>query len=216
MRSSLLVSMVFHVVALVALFWVRTTGTVVVPGPESVQVQLVDLGQLARPPRPAAEPVAEAPEAVLKPEPNETGVKLAPPPKPKKPTTPQTPAAPAPPEPQLPSAPAGNAGLRGEVSVDAANFEFTYYLLVLRNRVAAAWAPPAGLAPGGQEVRAVVFFRVTRGGQISEIRLERGSGASFFDQSAIRAITLANPMPPLPLGYPAPDLGVHFGFTYGG
>jgi protein TonB len=102
------------------------------------------------------------------------------------------------------------------VSVDAANFEFTYYLLVIRNRIAAVWAPPAGLTPGGQQVRAVVFFRINRSGELSEVRLERSSGIAFFDQSALRAVTLSGPMPPLPLGFSAPDLGVHFGFEYGG
>src|SRR5262249_48991261 len=129
---------------------------------------------------------------------------------------PETPPTPEPAAPQLPSAAAGTSGLRGDITVDAANFEFTYYLLVIRNRIAAAWAPPAGLASAGEAVRAVGFFRIGRSGRITETRLEQGSRIDFFDQSAIRAVTVANPMPPLPLGYGAPDLGVHFGFDYGG
>src|SRR5262245_54541212 len=215
MRSSVLVSSLCHLAVLLALFWARSVTTVTVPGPDAVQVQLVDLGQIQAPPRPAETAPTDVPDAKVKPEINETGVKLVMPKKQKKVVPEKAPAA-EPAAPQLPSAPAGTSGLRGDISVDAANFEFTYYLLVIRNRIAAAWAPPAGLASAGQAVRAVVFFRISRSGQITEIRLEQGSAIDFFDQSAIRAVTVANPMPPLPLGYNAPDLGVHFGFDYGG
>jgi hypothetical protein len=46
------------------------------------------------------------------------------------------------------------------------------------------------------------------------IALESSSGAEFFDRSATRAVTISNPLPPLPLGWTGGDLGVHFGFEY--
>ena len=76
------------------------------------------------------------------------------------------------------------------------------------------WAPPAGLANAGPAIRAMVFFRVRRDGSIQEIRLEAPSGVEFFDRSAVRAVQLGDPMPPLPEGYTGASLGVHFGFTY--
>jgi protein TonB len=218
MRSSVLGSALAHVLLLGVLFWVRTGAQLIVPGPDVVQVQLVELGRIGTPPAPAPRPAPKPQEreVQIKPSADETGVKLAPPArKPAKPGAEEKPTS-AGAVPQLPSAPVGSTGLRGELSVDAANFEFTYYLLVIRNRIASVWAPPAGLVTGGRQIRAVVFFRVTRSGELSEIRLERASGVPFFDQSALRAVTVANPMPPLPFGFAAPDLGVHFGFEYGG
>ncbi len=106
------------------------------------------------------------------------------------------------------------AGLSGDVAVDAGNFEFTYYLLLVRNRVSENWSPPAGLALHGQPVRAIVYFRIGRDGEVTGAALETASGAEFFDRSALRAVQLSTPMPPLPLGYEGADLGVHFGFEY--
>ena len=118
------------------------------------------------------------------------------------------------PDVQLPYAAVGSAGLRGAVAVDDANFEFSYYLALVRNRIAGNWSPPAGLTHGGEPVRAVLYFRIHRDGRVDATRLETGSGVEFFDRSALRAITLSDPLPPLPLGYSGSDLGVHFGFEY--
>jgi protein TonB len=108
----------------------------------------------------------------------------------------------------------GPAGLRGEVAVEAGNFEFTYYLLLVRSRVAENWSPPAGLVTRGQPVKAVVYFVIDREGEVTGIRLETASGAEFFDRSALRAVVLSVPLPHLPLGFAGADLGVHFGFEY--
>jgi TonB family protein len=145
----------------------------------------------------------------------ETGVKIQPEtPRKKKKEPPREEKPPAPESPALPSAAVGSAGLRGDVSVDAMDFEFTYYLVLVRNRIAANWTPPAGLATGGRRVRAVVAFRISRGGELGSVRLEEGSGLEFFDRSAYRAVVLSDPLPPLPLGFAAPELGVHFGFDW--
>jgi protein TonB len=114
----------------------------------------------------------------------------------------------------LPAAPAGPAGLTGEVAVDTGDFEFTYYLLLVRNRVAENWSPPTGLAMRGQPVHAVVRFRITREGEVTGAVIERASGMEFFDHSALRAVMVSDPLPPLPLGFTGEDLGVHFGFEY--
>jgi TonB family protein len=113
----------------------------------------------------------------------------------------------------LPYAPAGSTGLQGQISLDARDFEFTYYLLLVRNRIAQNWTPPTGLA-GGNPVQTVIQFRIGRGGELAGVRVETGSGIEFFDRSALRAVMLSDPLPPLPLGYSGSDLGVHFGFRY--
>jgi protein TonB len=217
MRSSVVGSSVVHMAILIVLLWVRTVPPLVVPGPDVVQVALIDpaLSAIQRPPPPVEKPTPAREE--IKPT-EDTGVKLAPPKPPKKkptvkpkeePPTPPTAAA-------LPYAPVGNAGLKGQITLDASDFEFTYYLLLVRNRIAQNWTPPAGMVSSGQPVHAVVYFRIGRGGDLSGIRVETPSGADFFDRSAQRAVSISDPMPPLPLGYSGGDLGVHFGFEYSG
>jgi TonB family protein len=201
---------------LVVLFVVRGPAALVVPGPDVVQVALMDPGATVAPVPPPPQVEAPKPEpkpVEIKPE-DDTGVKLQPEKK-KKPEPKPRDDTPPPPM-SLPSAPAGASGLKGDVAVDAANFEFTYYLVLVRNKIASNWAPPAGLVSTGQKVRAVVYFKIARGGELGGVRLESASGAEFFDRSALRAVMLSDPLPPLPLGYPSGDLGVHFGFDWAG
>jgi outer membrane biosynthesis protein TonB len=216
-RASVLGSGLVHVGLLVVLFHVRAPVSMVVPGPETVQVALVDATSLTPtpPPTPAPEPAPPKIEAV-KPV-DDTGIKLAPEP-PKKKKKPEKPAEdPPPPQeetPTLPSASVGSAGLKGDLSLEVHDFAFTYYLVLVRNRIASNWAPPAGVATGGRPVRSVVYFRIGRGGEVTGIRLEERSDLEFFDRSALRAVMLSDPLPPLPLGFSSGDLAVHFGFDW--
>uniref|UniRef100_A0A832I1L4 TonB C-terminal domain-containing protein n=1 Tax=Eiseniibacteriota bacterium TaxID=2212470 RepID=A0A832I1L4_UNCEI len=216
MRGAVLGSAVVHLALVAVLFVVRGPAQRIVAMPESIEVALVDPSALARPRPPAPEPVRESPRPPdLKPS-EETGVRMDAPRRPKradpKVEAPARPAEPAEPAAALPYAPVGG-GLRGQIALDA-DFAFTYYLLLIRNRIGAMWSPPAGLATGGQPVRATVYFRIGRDGRLSGVRLSQASGAEFFDRSALRAVLLSDPMPPLPAGYDAPELGVHFGFEY--
>jgi TonB family protein len=61
-----------------------------------------------------------------------------------------------------------------------------------------------------------VYFKINRDGQVAAVQLESGSGIDFFDRTAVRAVVLSDPLPPLPLAYSAASLGVHFGFEVGG
>lgn len=94
------------------------------------------------------------------------------------------------------------------------DFRFAYYLAALRNKIGSHWVPPQGLDPRGQPVRAVVYFRISRDGRVTLAQVESSSGFVFFDQTAIRALLSATPLPPLPAGYTDNYLGVHFGFEY--
>lgn len=213
MRGSVVGSALLHLAIMGLLMVLQSRAPMLMIGPDVIQLALLEMPSSS--PAPAAAPAraqVKAPELVSEPG---TGVKVAP----EKPKTPPK-AAPAPdktPEARplaLPLAQLGRTGLSGDVAVDAGNFEFSYYLLLLRNRIAASWTPPAGLSGGGQPVRAVVFFRVMRDGTVRDVRLESPSAAEFFDRSAVRAVALSDPMPPLPEGYSGAALGVHFGFEY--
>ncbi|MGH7742714.1 MAG: TonB C-terminal domain-containing protein [Candidatus Eiseniibacteriota bacterium] len=217
MRGPFIASAGVHLAVVAALFMLHGPAPLVVPGPEVVQVSLVspDFTQAPTPPTPPKiQPPRKAP--TIAPESGE-GVKLTPPKPPKTPKS-EPPPEPAPePEvaPALPWARVGPAGLSGQVQVDAKDFEFTYYLMLVRNRVAQNWAPPAGIGAGAG-IQAVAFFQIARDGSVHDLKLESGSGLEYFDRSVLRAVALSDPLPPLPLGFTGATLGVHFGFSWGG
>lgn len=225
MRNALVASAAVHVALVAGLLFVRPAREVLVPGPDVVQVALVDAALAAVPPpaplvKAAPEPVAPAEEQGLRIE-KSAPAKAKPRPEPERAKVPPSPA-PAPAAPAMPAtrassvvlpwAPAGG-GLRGQVAVDESNFEFAYYLQQVRSLIARNWTPPAGAAQGAQ---VVVYFRVTRDGTLTAPRVETSSGNAWFDQAATRAVVLVGHLPPLPLGYAGADLGIHFGFEYAG
>jgi TonB family protein len=93
------------------------------------------------------------------------------------------------------------------------DFRWSYYLAAIRNKIGSRWVPPPGMESGGM-VKAKLYFRISRDGQISVARIESSSGHAFFDQTAMRALLAATPLPPLPAEYTDGYLGVHFGFEY--
>jgi TonB family protein len=100
----------------------------------------------------------------------------------------------------------------GSIAVDASDFPFTYYLRLIQSKIGERWSPPRAAAGGGERV--VVLFEIQRDGQIREPTVERTSGNSLYDQSALRAVTEASPFPPLPPEFKASSLRVHFGFEF--
>ncbi|HET7226807.1 MAG TPA: energy transducer TonB [Candidatus Eisenbacteria bacterium] len=215
MRGALIGSGLAHLIVVTALLIVRHGAPLRVATSDVVQVSLADPSALAAvTPPPAPQPVVQKQEPEIAPEEAE-GVKLEkpkPPPK-KKPEPQQQTPPPSLARTALPLAQIGNAGLSGEMAVDQGDFAFTYYLVLVRNKVAQNWNAPGGISSGGK-VRCVVYFHIGREGRVSGVQLEQGSGVDYFDRSAQRAVTLADPLPPLPIGFPGSDLGVHFGFEY--
>jgi colicin import membrane protein len=108
----------------------------------------------------------------------------------------------------------GPGGFSSQLQLDIENFEFSYYLVAVRNKVSSNWSPPAGLVAPSGVVRVVVFFRIMRDGKISDLAVESPSSVGLFDQSALRAVLRAQPFPPLPRRFAENSLGVHFGFEY--
>jgi len=222
MRGTLAGSLVVHAGLLSALFVVHPGRAIVLPGPDVVQVALVSEPAAEPPPAPVVKPTdtvtPDESEGIRiqkqRPKPKPV-VKQAP--KPPEPT-PATPPPAEPPPPSaaprtvLPYAPVAG-GLSGQVAVDDANFEFAYYLQMVRTQIAHNWTPPSGATTGA---RVEVYFRVARSGLISGLRIDVASDNGVFDQSALRAVVITQQLPPLPLGYPGADLGIHFGFEYTG
>lgn len=225
MRSDLIVSGVVHGAIVVALLFVRPASTISIQGPDAVQVALVDASDLptvrtapaapreAPPPQEEGVRIERAPREKPREKPRETPREE--PPQSVVPQPRETPAAEPPPAARvaLPSAATGVPGLSAQVGVDDADFGFAYYLVQVRQAIAANWTAPAGVPAG---TRAVVRFRIMRDGTVRDARLSEGSGNGWFDQSAARAVAITRRLPPLPAGYAVNELGVQFGFEYTG
>jgi periplasmic protein TonB len=85
------------------------------------------------------------------------------------------------------------------------DFGYGYYIDRLLQLIDANWTRP----PVGGEVRAVVYFRIQKSGQIADLRIEQPSGYNAFDLAALRAVQNAAPFPALPASYRHDSLGVN-------
>src|SRR5207244_6447186 len=101
---------------------------------------------------------------------------------------------------------------KGRTSLDVSDFPFTDYLRQIQAKISEHWAPPRPGARGGE--RAIIAFEIGRDGSIKVPTLEKRSGLTRYDQSALRAVAEASPFPPLPPEFKAPSLRVHFGFEF--
>lgn len=200
MRLSLLISILVHVVIL----WALLTLFNVVP-----QMRVPKTIYNVKIFRPFVAPKVEAPKAkvevkkpeVTKPKPKE---------KKKEPEKkPEEKPAETKPE-KKPMDVSVHEGSQTEVAVDAPRFPYSYYLSAIERKVSENWFSSQGGREGG--ISCVVYFRLSRGGRVSDLRVETPSGNAYFDRSALRAIRSADPFPPLPRAFGESWLGIHFTF----
>jgi TonB family protein len=131
-------------------------------------------------------------------------------PVPLSPNAPVEPSAPAQtPSPPLPIAETAAAPPM-VVTVDTPGFPYGYYLRLIQKKVEERWRFPVS----GGERSALIAFTIRSGGRVAGIFVESGSGDSYFDQTAIRAVAACDPFPPLPRGYPEGELRVHYRFQF--
>jgi colicin import membrane protein len=86
-----------------------------------------------------------------------------------------------------------------------------YYNLIWQ-RIRSAWVLSEGALGGKKDLETIIAIRIGKDGQIEEIQFEKKSGNAQLDESALRAIKKANPLPPLPPGFEGDkfDVGVRF------
>ncbi len=89
-------------------------------------------------------------------------------------------------------------------------FPYPWYLKAIADRLDKQWKPPQEFQA---DTTCQVTFSIDRAGQISGSELSKSSGDSLFDQLALRAVLYANPLPPLPNGFPEDSLKVHMKFV---
>jgi periplasmic protein TonB len=104
------------------------------------------------------------------------------------------------------ASPAGTSAFGPKVGgLDNPDFRFGYYIDQLLSAIDAKWLRP----PLGDEVKAIVSFRIERDGSITDLEVAESSGYNSFDLAALRAVQNAAPFPPLPRAYRHDSLGVN-------
>ena len=105
----------------------------------------------------------------------------------------------------------GESGTGGG-STGVMSIKFKIYYNLLWQRIRSVWVLPEEALGGKKNLETIIAIRIARDGQIEDIQFEKKSGNPYLDESALRAIKKANPLPPLPPGFEGDtfDVGVRF------
>jgi TonB family protein len=103
---------------------------------------------------------------------------------------------------------AGLAGQPGGAEMDA---QMRAYYAAIWSRIKGKWALPQGILPG-EVLETVIDVTILRSGAITEVNFEKRSGNRYFDESAMKAIQKASPLPPLPGWISDSSIGVGIRF----
>ncbi len=105
----------------------------------------------------------------------------------------------------------GNSASSGSSSGILSIKHKMYYNLIWQ-RIRSVWVLPEEALHGQKNLETIIAIRIGRDGQIENLQFEKKSGNAQLDESALRAIKKANPLPPLPPGIEEDkfDLGIRF------
>lgn len=96
------------------------------------------------------------------------------------------------------------------MSLDTANFPFTYYLQQIRGRIEENW-----VRPQGHHGHVTVHFKINRDGSIVEPQIFEPSRDRTADMLAAGAVKRSAPFPPLPIDFGGDYLGIYLCFGMG-
>ncbi len=85
----------------------------------------------------------------------------------------------------------------------------------VKKKVDQLWNPPTGIDILGS-VKAVITFKVSRDGSISDANISQASGSSELDNLALMTIKRLETVPPIPENFPNDELEVGCEFPYQG
>jgi colicin import membrane protein len=100
----------------------------------------------------------------------------------------------------------------GGASTDVMTIKHKLYYNLIWKKIRSGWVLPDAALAGQKNLEAIIGIRISPNGQIEDIQFEKKSGNPIFDESVLRAIKKANPLPPLPPGFEGErfDVGVRF------
>jgi len=78
-------------------------------------------------------------------------------------------------------------------------------------RIKGQWALPGGMI-ARQDLEAILHTRISKQGAVSDVSFEKRSGNRYFDESVLKALRKAAPLPPLPeiLREDGIEIGIRF------
>jgi TonB family protein len=181
---------------------------------ELIVVDLVAAPRAAARVQPAAPPPTPAPRRDVarletREPPAVTPLPDKPEPKPKqepRPTAPPTPSAA-----ETDPAPGEASGIVGELgggalgALDGADLQFAWYRDSITAAFRSNWRRPI-LTGRIDPIEVRLSFDILRDGTVRNLRVEEPSGLSVFDRAALRAVSDASPLPPLPAAWREPVL----------
>jgi TonB family protein len=88
-----------------------------------------------------------------------------------------------------------------QINVADVYFPFNYYLGMLQRFIEDKWKPPIQIYDEKTKLHTVLRFEVMKNGDVVDVVVTNSSGDFSFDQSAQRAVSQINPLPPLPDGF---------------
>jgi TonB family protein len=95
----------------------------------------------------------------------------------------------------------------------ASDLKFRTYFNQIYDQIRASWVLPTGVT-ARETLVLVVGIRISPLGDVEQYWIEKKSGNTYYDQSVIRAIKKASPLPPLPeeLGEGSWEVGLNFNY----
>jgi TonB family protein len=97
-------------------------------------------------------------------------------------------------------------------TVDIRKFPYEWYLRSMEDKIYRNWDTLSTNFFIDRPLNVTVYFVVDRKGMVGEVYVEESSLNDAVDISAMEAVKLSSPLPPLPAGYEEDILEVHFGF----
>ncbi len=108
----------------------------------------------------------------------------------------------------------GGGGSGYDSQIGLSSFPYTYYLQAVSDRISSNWFTSL-VDPGVKgNYQSVVYFKILRNGQTTDLSIKESSGLESLDLSALRAIQRSTPFPPLPSDYDQDYLGIFLIFEH--
>lgn len=107
-------------------------------------------------------------------------------------------------------------GVATETGVTVGNTDpaLAYYFVLIQDKITGNWTPPK-MSPG-TTASVSLSLRILRSGQVRNLAVGSSSGDRLLDDSAVRAVGLSSPLPPLPPLFKAEALSLDLRFTFVG
>ena len=107
-------------------------------------------------------------------------------------------------------------GVGSEPGVHVGNTDpaLAYYIVLIQDKIEGNWTPPK--MGQGTMASVILSLRILRSGQLRDLGVDSPSGDRHLDDSALRAVRLSTPLPPLPPLYTAETLFLRIRFNFEG